>query len=144
MDTVIAKCLSTDEERRNVVEKILDPEFDILSLKKKYDLINKICKERIKTLERLCGEATAEAKEGIQAKKTEVETKKAEFVNVYKEIIEVRNVMAHTEENPKIKNTLISYIRKEEPITVDDNFCRETRKNLRKHSENLNALISNM
>jgi len=49
--------------------------------------------------------------------------------------------MAHTRASPGSKNTLTSYILDNEPIVVDDEFCKNNRKNFKKHSKNLDALI---
>jgi len=142
MDTFVKTYLGIDDERKNITEKILDPEFGALDVKKKYDLINKICKEKIKTLERLQEKSDAEKKELIQAAKTSLITRKTEFIKVYDEIIKIRNVMAHAKEDENKKNTLISYIIENEPICINDEWCGKTRKSIKKHSENLDGLIN--
>lgn len=141
MDTFIMKYFGADNEKKNVIEKVLDPEFEALSPKKKFDLINKICKEKIKSLADLHQKADPEKKDTFQKIKSSIESKKSQFINVYEEIIEVRNIMAHAEESAGSKNTLVSHIRKNEPICVDDKFCKGTRKNIKKHADNLDALI---
>lgn len=139
MDDLILVALGTDDERKNVIKKLLDPKWQVLTFKKKYDLINKICKERIKTLNRAKNGANQTKKDEIDAKISDVKQRKIVLLDAEGEVIDIRNIMAHAIED-KDTGCLTSYVRKDDPITVDDNFCKETRKNLQKHSENLDEL----
>ncbi len=59
------------------------------------------------------------------------------------EIINVRNRLAHIKEDPEKKNTLVSKIHdKEKEITIDDDWCKAKRKDIRRQSENLKNLLS--
>lgn len=145
MDNFLLTYFGVDDEKKTVFKKVLDPKFDVLTIKNKSDLINKICKERISSLNKkhdeLLKEQTKE-KEKIREKVECLKKLYDEFKNIEKEIIEVRNILSHTKESEEQKNKLISQINKNEtPIVVDDVWCKETRKNIRKHSENLDEII---
>ena len=64
------------------------------------------------------------------------------FTKANTEVIYIRNIMAHAIEDPTSQDCLVSYLNKDNPIKVDDEFCKETRKTLKKHSENLDQLVS--
>ncbi|TRZ49404.1 MAG: hypothetical protein D4S01_08640 [Dehalococcoidia bacterium] len=140
MEELILIALGPDAERKNVIKKIVDPEWQVLTFKKKFDLINKICKERIKTLREARNSANPTKKIEIDAKISEIEQKKEEFIDAEEEVINMRNIMAHASQDPST-GCLTSYLRKTDPVIVDDGFCKKTRKDLRKHAENLDKLI---
>jgi hypothetical protein len=141
MEKIILICLGVDSEREKVIKKVIDPEEEILTFKKKSDLVNKICKERILALKRAGSTAVSPKKEAIQALITEISAKKKIFETAEDEVVKIRNVMAHAIQDEKT-GCLKSYIIKSNPITVDDNFCKTTRTNLKKHCTNLDDLTN--
>lgn len=141
MDEILMSYFGTDDEKDAVFRKIVDHNFKVLSFKNKYDLINKICKERVRCL----GERNSDMG-GDGNLKDEIDNLKQlkkEIVRIEAEIINVRNTLAHTKEDPEKKNTLVSRINKnEEEITIDDEWCKEKRNDIRRQSENLDRLLS--
>ncbi|MCK4795956.1 MAG: response regulator [Spirochaetes bacterium] len=132
-DLILSYFSSDDGEMRKVFEKILEPNFVGFTTKKKCDFINKICKER---------------KNSLNNKQENVNLL-IEFWNEFKkledDIIEKRNILAHTVENSDDKNTLISKINKNNTtIYVDSTWCIKTRKDIIKHSENLDKLMEQL
>lgn len=138
MEGLILTYFGLDEEKNNVFKKILDPAFDAISTKKKFDLINKICKERIVSLNKMS--------EGSPNNKlSDIRNLYEEFKKIEDEIINTRNILAHVKESKENKNTLTSTNEKNKTvITVDDDWCRKTRKNILKHSNNLDTLIKHL
>ncbi|OGJ15729.1 hypothetical protein A3K73_04085 [Candidatus Pacearchaeota archaeon RBG_13_36_9] len=123
-------------------EKILDPE--VFMLGKKSDLMGTICKElkselTLKVMGAKKGEKEEEKKllEGIN--KIHDECK-----NIHSEIVEIRDILSHvkqSDENPKV---LKSIIPKYKEVIIDDSWCINARKNLIKHSKNLDDLSKNI
>lgn len=70
--------------------------------------------------------------------------KKKGLKTINKEVIEVRNVLAHVEESTVEKNTLVSKNKKFQPIKIDENWCNTTRKNFKRHTENLEKIINHI
>jgi len=140
MEKLILIALGPDAERKNVIMKIVDPEWQVLTFQNKFDLVNKICKERINALLKSKNSANPTKKVEIDAIISEIKQRKEAFLDAQGEVIEMRNIMAHAAED---QNTgcLVSYVRKNNPITVDDDFCKKTRKDLQKHSKNLDEII---
>ena len=135
MDTIILAYFGSDDEKSKVIQKILDPKFDAISTKKKYDLINKICKERIVSLNKEFNGVPDE-------KLIKLKTVSREFKTIEPEIINIRNILAHVRVSENHKNTLISHINENsQPIDVNDEWCKSTRQNIRKHSANLDELM---
>ena len=129
MDSLILSYFGSDDEKRRVFQKVIDPKFDALSTKKKYDLINKICKERIASLNGSLDEGRV------------LNELYSEFKNIESEIITIRNILAHARESPQHKNKLVSRINKNDTDNiVDNNWCIKTRKDIIKHSKNLDEL----
>lgn len=130
MDEIILSYFGSDDEKRQVFEKILEPKFGALTTKKKYDLINKICKARLEMLNNK-GENVDNISKLYD-----------EFKKIEKDIIEIRNVLAHTSECTEKKNTLISNINKNNTqIYVDFKWCITKRKDIIGHSVNLEELL---
>jgi hypothetical protein len=120
-------------------EKILDPE--VFMLGRKSNLMNSICGELKSDL----------AKQIIGSKKGEKEKEKkileevnavhTECKNISKEIVDIRNVLSHVKEsdaNPKILKSILPQYKE---VIIDDLWCINTRKNLIKHSKNLDILL---
>lgn len=148
MDNIILTYFGLHGEKEIVFKKIFEPKFDLITTKKKSDLINKICKERIISLNKEFDELPAEKierKEELRKKLVTLEMLKGEFEKIEDEIINIRNILAHTRENNENRNTLISQINnKEKKIVVNDEWCKNTRKDIRKHSINLDKIIEHI
>lgn len=129
MDSLILSYFGSDDEKRDVFEKILEPKFGVLTTKKKCDLINKICKVRLKMLNN----------EGEDV--SDLTSCHNEFKTIEDDIIEIRNILAHTSESTENKNTLLSKINKNNTsIYVDFDWCIKKRKDIIRHSLNLEDL----
>jgi len=130
MDSLILSYFGSDDEKRRVFQKVLDPKFDALSTKNKYDLINKICKERIASLNDSLDKGSV------------INELYGEFKNIESEIITIRNILAHTKESPQHKNRLVSRINKNDTdFIVDNDWCIRTRKDIINQSKNLDKLL---
>jgi len=141
MDEILMSYFGTDDEKDAVFRKIVDHSFNALDFGKKCDLINKILKERIKCLAEKNSDMGDDR--NLKDEMDNLGPLKKEIGGIEKEIIKVRNILAHAEEHPEKKNTLVSKINKtEEEITIDDDWCKEKRKDIRKQSENLDWLLS--
>ena len=133
--------VGTDDEKDAVFRKIADHHFNVISFKNKYDFINKICNERLKRLEEKNSDVGGDR--NLKGEIDNLKQLKKEIKRIDDEIINVRNTLAHAEEVPEKKNTLVSKINKtEKEITINDNWCKETRKDIRRQSENLGRLLS--
>ncbi|MFZ3059687.1 MAG: hypothetical protein WA102_08095 [Candidatus Methanoperedens sp.] len=145
MDNLILTYFGSDDEKKVVCGKILDPDFDALSITNKMDLINKILKERIKSIETKQAELQGEQKEELRKKKQSLEKLKSNFVKLKEEVIDKRNILAHTREDEDHKNTLISQINKKgEKIVVDDEWCKDIRKNIKTQSQILDEITQHI
>ena len=141
MDEILTSYFGTDDEKDTVFRKIVDHRFNALNFKKKYDLINKICNERVKCLAEKNSDMGGDG--NLRNEIDNLRQLKEEIGEIEKKIINVRNILAHAEERPEKKNTLVSRInRTEEEITIDDDWCKKKRNDIRKQSENLNRLLS--
>ena len=138
MEGLIFTYFGLDEEKNNVFQNIIiDHEFYGTSTTKKFRLINKICKERIASLNRM-------SKGLPNSQVDDLRKLYEEFKNIEHEIIEIRNILAHVKESEEKNNTLISTSKNKTIINVDDEWCRNTRKNIIKHSKNLDTLIKHL
>ena len=141
MDEILMSYFGADDEKDAVFRKIVDHHFNVISFKNKYDFINKICNERLKRLEEKNSDVGGDR--NLKGEIDNLKQLKKEIKRIDDEIINVRNTLAHAEEVPEKKNTLVSKINKtEKEITINDNWCKETRKDIRRQSENLGRLLS--
>lgn len=147
VENSLIKFFGTDEKGK-VFEKILDPQFGVLDTKKKCDLLNKVCKIKKQTFDKKIQETPKEdieTRKKIQESIDRLNLIYEEVVKLYDEVIKIRNILAHTNPSPDKKNVLISTLGKNgEEIEVNDEWCLLTRKNLSKHSENLDQLFSTL
>lgn len=143
LEELINCYFGADIEKKVVCEELVSPEFRVFELTDKYKLMNIICRERTKSLVKQLAEAPVEKKENIKKEMILLEKLSSELAKINTEIIANRNILAHTQESDQ-RNTLISYINKEEPIIVNDEFCLNIRKNIKKHSENLDKFIKHI
>ena len=137
--------LSTDEMRRPVFEKLFDYREHALTFIHKYEMTNRMFKKVIAKMATdvnvtMSTDPDAQAKtqllEGLRARK--------EIFDEFAKIIEIRNVMAHWEEVPGERNKLQYRDEDGKSIRIDDAYCKQVRKQLREHSENLESLIGDV
>ena len=141
MDEILMSYFGTDDEKDAVFRKIVDHRFNALNFKKKWDLINKICKIKVKCLEQKNSSMGGDG--NLKDEIDNLRRLKKEIGGIEREIINVRNTLAHTKEDPEKKNILVSRINKnEEETIIDDKWCKEKRNDIRRQSENLDRLLS--
>jgi len=139
MENLILIALGPDEERKKVIQKIMDPKWQILTFQNKFDLVNKICKERIKSLNKAKNSSKDPTKKAeMDTLISEITAKKQALVDAQEEVIKIRNIMAHAIYDTKT-GCMISYV-SPTPVPIDDAFCKKTRNDLRNHSENLDEI----
>jgi CheY-like chemotaxis protein len=141
MEEMLKFYFRIDNEKDAVFRKIVNPSFNALNFKKKFDLINRICKIKVKCLEKINNGMGNDGE--LKEKIGNLKQLKKDIGKIEKEIIDVRNILAHTKEDPEKKNTLVSRINKnKEEIIITDNWCKEKRNDIRRQSENLERLFS--
>ena len=141
IDEILMSYFGTDDEKDAVFRKIADHHFNVISFKNKYDFINKICNERIKRLEKKNSDMGGDG--NLKDEIDNLKQLKKGIGRIEAEIINVRNILAHTKEDPEKKNTLVSKINKnEEETIIDDGWCKKKRNDIRKQSANLDRLLS--
>jgi DNA-binding response OmpR family regulator len=120
--------------------RILAP--DVLMLGKKSFLIHSICKQLDKELNEEL--QNCEEDEVLQKQQLieDIANIYSECKNIKKEIIDIRNILSHVQPMNSNSNTLKSnFPGLETPITIDNDWCIITRKNLIKHADNLDKLL---
>lgn len=143
LEDLINAFFGSDSEKKTVCEHLISPEFRVFEFSDKYKLMNIICKERTKSLAaQLTTLKDGDKRECAKKEMIMLERISSELAKIDKEIIFYRNILAHTSESNG--NMLISYINKDKPITVNDEFCLSIRKNIKKHSENLDTVIKHL
>lgn len=147
IENVIISYFDFDDEKLEVFQSIFDGKSEVVQAKKKCDLINKISKERITTLNNTLqdeGLDSVERKKIIERKKF-IEQFRDLAKDIETDVIEIRNVLAHTQESTDQKNTLISRINKRATvITINDEWCKSTRNKLKSHSQNLDSALARL
>jgi len=143
LEELINCYFGSDIEKKVVCEELVSPKFRVFELTDKYKLMNIICRERTKSLVKQLAEAPPEKKENIKKEMILLEGLTSELAKINTEIIDNRNILAHTKESDQ-RNILISYINKDKPTIVNDEFCLNIRKNLKKHSESLDVFIKHL
>jgi CheY-like chemotaxis protein len=148
IEKLIVSYFDFDDERLEVFQSIFDGKSEVVQAKKKCDLINKISKERITSLLHLLRDNPTMEKgeqDKIEDRIKSLEAFRDLAKDIEIDVIEIRNVLAHTIESADQKNTLISRINKRATIiTINDEWCNSTRKKLSRHSENLDAAFAHL
>jgi CheY-like chemotaxis protein len=141
MDKLILKYFDLNEDEKIDIFKlqILGPEF--FTATKKIGLINKVCKEKIKKLNEKYQRMTNGPKRRKLKERVDAFTNlNKEFKKIEDEIIKIRNTLAHVKESATEKNILRSILKDYKEIKIDYEWCKTMRKNLVKHSENLDKI----
>lgn len=121
---------------------------DILTASNSFDAIHGILKAKIKEINLILSAKglPSEDKEINESKREEVTTIKAELNNFREEILKIRNTLAHVEE--EIGEDGISFLKSLNAdgttIKFDNDEYIKIRKNLLKHSANLDKIINHI
>lgn len=97
-------------------------------------LLNGIIKDTIKRMKQKAGVGQAEI--------ATVETLAAEFSSIQDEVNDIRNTLAHVKEERQEDGKIILKSRRAngKQIVFDDDWCKSIRKNLHRHSTNLEGI----
>jgi CheY-like chemotaxis protein len=132
---------SGDEIRQSVFERLFDYSDHALTLMHKFKTTNRIFKKAIERLATKIAEVgrqgNKESVKQLEALMTKIQSEKKIF-DEFSEIIRIRDIMAHWEG----KEDALIYQGK--PINVDDDYCKQKRKELTLQSKNLESLISDV
>jgi hypothetical protein len=120
-------------------EKILDPE--IFMLGKKSMLMGSICKQIKKELTNKIGQNTEGNIEKIKQILEAINKIHDECKKIDDEVLKVRNILSHVEQSKENPAILTSVLPKYKTITINHDWCVKTRKDLMKHSTNLDKLL---
>lgn len=138
MEEIISKILELQEKQHEFfMDQVIQEEF--FTDYWKFRIIQRHLKHEIKSLKmELKSTEGPEKIERLKEALGQVERVKAIFNDFEKEVIMVRNRLAHAKICPGKKNTLI-WKGKEEKY--DDEKCKNIRKLFAKHSQNLNKIV---
>lgn len=121
---------------------------DVLTSNNTYEAVQGILKVQLKAVNvRLNGGGiSAEEKALLTGRKDQLEQFKSEFINFKKEIIDIRNILAHVEEKVGDDGEpyLQSLIRGMEPVKFNEAKYIEVRQHLKKHTTNLSLIIEHI
>lgn len=142
---------------KSVIKKTIESHKELS--KKRYDELKKYSPEEIidfieadffthhakrKTIRDLLTEKIKELKsEGNRIKLDEVEKLKKEVDNMYKEVIGIRNLMAHAKEEKNSSNTPVLVSPRTE-VEIDQTSCVRMREDLKKHDNNLDTISEHL
>jgi len=87
---------------------------------------------------------TEDDKKELETKRDTMQGLYDECIKIDEEVIKIRNVLSHVRESDTEKNTLKSILKAYQTIKITDDWCNQTRKNLRKHSKNLDEILSHV
>ncbi|WP_276349188.1 hypothetical protein [Daejeonella sp. JGW-45] len=154
LSSIYTKKLENHNEHASYIEKIKLGDIkelidqDVLTTNNTYEAVQGILKNRLKGVNaRLNGGGISNEDKAVLAEKQAQLTQlRTEFINFKKEIIDIRNILAHVEEKTDEdgKPYLQSMMRGRDPIKFDDGKYIEVRKNLQKHSNNLNLITEHI
>ena len=120
-------------------EKILDPE--VFMLGKKSRLMNSICSQlKSELTKKICGFKKGEKEEEKSLLKI-IGQIHDECKKIDDEVVKIRNILSHVKQSTKNPGILKSTIKKYDKININNDWCIKTRKDLIKHSENLDKLL---
>ncbi len=137
--------LSRNEEKRSVFERLYQE--DNLTFQQKYQFAERILGKAIARLEVKLQSArsTGSSKVGeLSTRLSNLKSGKQKFDRFGKEIIRLRNVMAHVEEVKGKTNVLHVHDEHGNLVVVDDEYCNSKRKSVGEHSQNLQSLIKDV
>ena len=162
---VIAETSELDVKLMDIIINFLKKDNKKLSDKKKEEILKKLIKnrtQRLKSLEKINISKADDLYNGLESydklravfrliKHRHNETRKDTFIsytnilsNYKKQVMDIRNILAHVKEdtdkkgNKILKSTLKGY----ENFIFNEDMCIKIRKNLIKHSENLENILN--
>jgi len=139
MEEILSEILKMKEEaRRFFINEVVQEEF--FTDYAKYKIIQRFLKQKIKSLKAQL-QSASNKKGQIKEILSQLEEVKEKFNQLEKEVIIIRNELAHAKVSPDKRDTLIC--RNKEKL-FDQNKCKEIRKTFLKHQENLNKLAEIM
>jgi hypothetical protein len=117
-------------------------EADFFTVGAKLKVVKRIATELLKAVELKYGAATAEEeKTAIQKEKTKLESTIGIFKGYDKEIMDMRNMLAHSKhKSGENGETIFRHITKNEEYTIDEKWVRDRMRHLVMHSINLDRL----
>jgi len=135
MEEILSKILKMKGETlRFFMDQVVQEEF--FNDYWKYKIIQRFLNQKIKSLKEEL-QSSSNKEKPVQAILTQLEEVKAEFNQLEKEVIQIRNELAHAKPSSGKRNILIC--RNKEKL-FDQDRCKEIRKAFLKHHENLNKL----
>ncbi len=130
------------DDKGDLARKVLEKE-GVCDFGKKIFFLNSILKNIVKDYNKMVSEGTPKIKSQIQEKKTVLQPLYDIAKKLVDEIMKPRNVLAHVE--MKIGPDNVPYLKSMykncENINANLDWCKGTRKNLQKHSENLANIL---
>jgi len=142
------------EKHQEDIKRIKDVAFteiqllidnDILTTSNSFDAIHSILKEKRSEVNRTltAGKLEPEMKLILENRKSEIDSLKKELANFREEVLKIRNTLAHVKEEFDDDGIpFLNSINKEgKPIKFDNAKYIEIRKNLHKHSVNLDKIL---
>jgi len=139
IEEVIIKYFGNNECNQEITERMISPDMKIFSLDNKAQVLSIILKSHLKYLNIHIQTSSGDSEAIV--KRDELKRLKKVFNTFWKDIILKRNILAHTKETTEYGCQLSSYMNKNKPMTIDDDFCKEVRIDVNKHSINLDLLI---
>jgi CheY-like chemotaxis protein len=147
METFLAEYFgSGDETKQSVFERLYDyNNRGSLTASHKFEMTNSVLNKVIHKMSKELEEASIQGPtdQTLRAGMEGVQAKKRIFDEVQK-LLQLRDIMAHWEELQGQKNTLLCRNAEGDPIRVDEEYCKQKRKELIIQSENLEFLINEL
>jgi response regulator RpfG family c-di-GMP phosphodiesterase len=129
------------EESNSIFFKENIVESDFFTLGAKLKIIKRIGNDLLKHLEAKLQKASLDSKELMTKEKVRLEQTLAIFKSYDKEIMDIRNMLAHSKHRSGNNGeTIFRHITKNEDYTINEKWVRERMKHLIIHSTNLDRL----
>lgn len=136
--------LSYFRKEKDLAERVL--EYELCDFGKKIFFLNAIMKKILKYLSRKSSDTKLDLsiRKGWEAKRSEVHAFRAVCKRLADEVMKPRNILAHVahEVDEDNRQYLQSMTKDCEEIRIDSDWCKDKRKHLAEHVENLERLLS--
>lgn len=139
LENFIINYFSEDDEKNKVISRMLKNDFRLFNLDNKYQVICLILSRRLKKLNvKLSSNPNnSELSEKIE----KLKKMRKMVINFKKEIINMRNDLAHVEDCWENGQRIIKSLRGDEHI-INNDFCISARKRIVEHEKNLQELVA--
>lgn len=119
---------------------------DILTASNSFDVLHAILKDSIKQIQSQLQNVSGQLREQLQEKVGAIQSLKDGVNSFRDEILKIRNTLAHVDEkyNEEGVPYLITKNKQGKEIKIDDEMCIKIRKDLRKHGENLEQIMTHI